>query len=103
MLPAGSESLTPNSMVAALRHAGREPLFYAAQFAANGSHNWGTVLRPHDIVNRYIDSGIPVIIGLSFPGHTVGHAIVATGQVFDLSPTNPLPSNPTRAEYIEAF
>lgn len=44
-----------------------------------------------------------MIVGLTFPNQPVGHAVVATGQVFRLTPTGVFPSNPTRAEYLEAL
>jgi hypothetical protein len=101
-LPAGSEFLTVNNTVSALRAAGREPLIYAANIGPGGVLQWGS-LRPREIINRYVDSGIPVSIWLTTPGSSISHSIVATGQV--LSPKAPatLPSRPTRAEYCAAF
>lgn len=101
-LPAGSEFLTANNAVAALRAAGREPLIYAASKDAQGKISWGA-LRPADIINRYVDSGIPVSVWLDMPGQTIGHAIVATGQVLRGTCSTPLPVRPTRAEFSEAF
>lgn len=96
-VPAGSEFLTINNMIAALRSAGREPLIYAK------GGGWGA-LRPADVINRYVDSGIPVIIGLEIVPGQIGHAIVATGHIIRDTPrNNPLPSDPTLAEYCEAF
>lgn len=95
VVPAGSEFLSANNMVAAIRFAGREPLMYA------GVPQWA--MRPSDIINRYVDSGIPVIVGLEFPGQAIGHAIVITGQVIRDSAAGALPIRPTRAEYCEAF
>ncbi|TPO05165.1 hypothetical protein [Mesorhizobium sp. B1-1-5] len=102
VVPAGSEFLSVGNMVAAMRHAGREPLIYAATGSVAGVPTWGSV-RPADVINRYVDSGIPVITGLTFPGQNVGHAIVTTGQVLRQTPSGPLPSHPTRAEYCETF
>jgi hypothetical protein len=103
-LPAGSEFLTANNAVAALRAAGREPLIYAHQSKdAHGKLDWGA-LRPADIINRYVDSGIPVSIWVDIPGQSVGHAVVATGQVLkSTSGPSSLPAQPTRAEFSEAF
>lgn len=103
-LPAGSEFLTGNNMVAALRAAGREPLIYVAPSSDPVTQKpvWGS-LRPVDIINRYVDSGIPVIVGLTFPNQSVGHAVIATGQVLRETPRGALPKRPTRAEYCEAF
>lgn len=99
VIPAGSEYLTGNNMVAALRVAGRETLLYAAP---GNPPNWGQ-LRPVDIINRYIDSGIPVLVGLGFRNQDIGHAVVATGQVLRPSLGSALPNRPTRAEFCEAF
>ena len=102
-LPAGSEFLTANNAVAALRAADREPLIYAAtKDSSTGKSSWGT-LRPADIINRYVDSGIPVSVWLDLPGQQVGHAVVATGQVFSGTLRSSLPQNPTRAEFAEGF
>lgn len=102
VLPAGSEGLTGNNMVAALRAAGRETLLYAAATDGKGVIDWKQ-LRPTDIINRYVDSGIPVLVGLIFPGQTIGHAVVATGQVLRSTAPASLPPLPTRAEFCEAF
>jgi hypothetical protein len=99
VLPAGSEFLTGNNMVAALRSAGRETLLYVA---TGNPLSWGQ-LRPADIINRYIDSGIPVLVGLGFAGRDIGHAVVATGQVLRPTVSTSLPKFPTRAEFCEAF
>jgi hypothetical protein len=55
-----SEFLTANNTLAALRAAGRETLLYAATVAGNALQLGN--LRPIDIINRYVDSGIPVSI-----------------------------------------
>jgi hypothetical protein len=103
-LPAGSEFLTVNNMTIALRSAGREPLIYAYSTLDPTSQipQWKN-FRPTDVIARYLDSGIPVIVGLYFPGQDVGHAILATGDVMRLQPNTSLPPKPTMAEYIEAF
>jgi len=103
-LPAGSEGLTVDNMVAALRSADREPLIYAKQRdpSQGGALTWGQ-LRPVDIIDRYVDSGIPVILSLEFPGASVGHAVLATGRVTGSTPRNPGNPNPTMAEYCYAF
>jgi hypothetical protein len=101
-LPAGSEFLTPNNIVAALRAADREPLIYAKQGQGITS-TWGAT-PPVDVISRYVDSGIPVIVGLAFPAQSVGHAIIATGRVVRSTPrSTPLPRYPTQAEYCEGF
>lgn len=102
-LPAGSEFLTVNNTVAAFRAAGREPLIYAANMDAAGQFQWGNSLRPQEIINRYVDSGIPVSVWVKFPQSSIAHSVVVTGQV--LAPKAPatLPQRPTRAEYCSAF
>ncbi|MGX5803364.1 hypothetical protein ACWGS9_19210 [Bradyrhizobium sp. Arg314] len=102
-IPNGSEFLSLNGMVSALRAGGRMPLTYIA----NGGNNapvWQGI-RPADVINRYVDSGIPVIVGLGYMGADIGHAVVASGQVFDHnSPAaGALPPQPTRAEFCSAF
>lgn len=74
-LPAGSDYLTSDNMVRALRAMGRHPVFYAPHTTSEGDQ-WG--FDPKDVVAQYVDSGIPVILGLN-DGHTVGHAVVAVG------------------------
>ena len=102
-LPAGSEFLTVNNTVAAFRAAGREPLIYAASVDGAGQLQWGNSLRPHEIINRYVDSGIPVSVWVRFPQTSIAHSVVVTGQM--LAPKAPaaLPHHPTRAEYCSAF
>jgi hypothetical protein len=103
-LPAGSEFLVGDNMVQALRAMGRETFTYQARVDGNPpTANWGN-LRPHDIINRYVDSGIPVILSLFFPEQSVGHAVVATGHTLkELPPGGSLPNEPTRAEFCECF
>ncbi len=102
-LPAGSEFLGLNHMVQALRTMDREPFTYIGIDPNNNmAINWKK-LRPHDIINRYVDSGIPVILGLH-NGGGVGHAVVATGHSMkEIEPNVDLPTEPTRAEFCEAF
>lgn len=103
-LPAGSESLHPNNMIQALRELEREPMFYVAdKLDQNQKPVWQTV-RPHDIIERYVDSGIPVIIGLHIPPNRIGHAVLAVGHVTKpLTSNAALPTNATRAEFCEYF
>lgn len=103
-LPAGSEHLGPNNMIQAIRAMDREPIVYAADHISPQNFTWTTV-RPQEVINRYVDSGIPVIIGLSpSAGQTVGHAVLAVGHTLkELPATTGLPSNPTRSEFCECF
>jgi hypothetical protein len=101
-LPSGSEFLSANGMIGALRAAGRKPLLYHATYPPKVPTTW-TDIRPHEVINRYIDSGIPVIIGLAFQNSEMGHAVVATGQVISHAAPVSVPQKPTRAEFCEAF
>ena len=76
-LPAGSDYLTSDNMVRALRAMGRHPVFYAPHSTPAGDE-WG--FDPKDVIAQYVDSGIPVILGLN-NGNAVGHAVVAVGAI----------------------
>lgn len=97
-LPNGSEFLSLRGMVSALRGSGRKPLLYIGNGA--GHANWPGI-RPADVINRYVDSGIPVIVILG--GGTISHAVIASGQVFSQQPPAVLPPLPTRASFCSAF
>ena len=58
---------------------------------------------PQEIINRYVDSGIPASVWVEFPQSQIAHSVVVTGQV--LAPKAPptLPLRPTRAEYRSVF
>jgi hypothetical protein len=71
-IPMGSEGLTLREMISATRAIGRIPLLYKA----NEHREWPG-LKPVDVLARYIDSGIPVIAGLSI--RQQGHAVAVTG------------------------
>jgi len=71
-LPAGSETLGADNMAMALREGGEHPLVYVPGHGG-GSPN-DQVLRT---VTRYLDSGLPVILGLR--GATGGHSVMAVG------------------------
>lgn len=86
-LPAGSEFLTPDHMIQAIHKMGFQPLFIdgsSKEIAA-------------DIV-PYVESGLPVILGLRH-GIGLGHAVTVIGRVFAQlkAPSNQL------ANYIPAF
>ena len=72
-LPAGSDYLTADNMVRALRAMGKMPKIYVRD---PDTSLWDA--PPASIIARYLDSGIPVIIGLSRPKQ-LGHAVVAIG------------------------
>lgn len=105
-LPAGSEFLSPSNMIQALRSMGRKPILYSGLAVNSGRliAQWPN-MRPQDIIYRYVDSGIPVILGLTpLPNDPVGHAVVATGHTLkEISGTDPLPHQPTRAGFCECF
>ncbi|WP_168073918.1 hypothetical protein [Caulobacter sp. SSI4214] len=96
-LPAGSEFLTPDNIVRALRAMDRHPVVYAA--SQDEARNLVWVRPVHQILSRYLDSGIPVIVGLRpRAAAAVGHAVVATGRVVQATPPEDLPQDPTSAE-----
>jgi len=101
-IPNGSEFLSLNGMVSALRAAGRQPLMYIKTTNVNPPVWQG--IRPVDVINRYVDSGIPVIVGLNL-GSDVGHAVIVSGQVFthQAPAVAALPNSPTRAAFCSAF
>ena len=67
-LPAGSDFLTSERMIRAISEAGYQPLCF------RGSHIDRDILP-------YVESGIPVILGLNIDG-TIGHAVTVIGRVF---------------------
>jgi hypothetical protein len=99
-LPAGSEYLRPLNIVRALRAMDRHPVVHGP---------WGDAtapnypLPPHEVINRYLDSGIPVILGLRGEKDGPGHAVVAVGR--DLKPAGSIESQnrPTWAELTQNF
>ena len=102
-VPAGSRGLTVEHMVRVLRSLGREPLLYHGNYdAATKTTKWPAAIRPIAVVDRYVNSGIPVIIGLSpwVAGQDDFHAVLAVGhtiQKIDLAKV--LPAKPTRVKY----
>jgi len=96
-LPAGSSFLTLDNMVRALRAMDRHPIVHVRP--ATGS--W--TKSPAEIAYRYLDSGIPVILGLRGAGETIGHAVVALGREITTTPANASTKNPTLAEGVMHF
>ena len=84
-IPAGSDFLTSERMIRAISEAGYQPLCF------RGTNIAGAILP-------YVESGIPVILGLNFGGQ-VGHAVTVVGRVFarQKSPTN------TAIDYVPAY
>ncbi len=68
-LPAGSDRLASEGMIRAIGQAGYQPLFF------RGSGIYRDVLP-------YVESGIPVVLGLEIPDEAVGHAVTIVGRVF---------------------
>jgi hypothetical protein len=69
-LPAGSDFLTSERMIRAVSEMGFQPLCF------KGS-NIGEQIIP------YVESGLPVILGLEIPGASIGHAVTVIGRVFE--------------------
>lgn len=100
-LPAGSDFLTADNMVRALRAMGRQPIMYAPA-AIDGQPAWA--VNPHEVVHRYVDSGIPVIVGLQRGNEPVGHAVVAVGaERFENENGAELGHAQTPADYLSHF
>lgn len=74
-LPAGSEYLTTDGMVRAMKAIGLHPFVYEP----DDDGTWFD--EPRRIICRYLDSGIPVIVGLQSDedGQPHSHAVVAVG------------------------
>lgn len=95
-LPAGSEFLRPDNIIRALRSMDRHPVFDLGKVADNNADE-----ALHHVIARYLDSGIPVLIGLKGrEGASVGHAVVAIGRIMRERGDSDLPDNPTSAELI---
>lgn len=98
-LPAGSDFLTPDNMIRALRSMGRHPVMYAPDII-QGNEVWQTV-NPRHVVARYVDSGIPVILGMQQANTAIGHAVVAVGiEIRDNPDINQLAQNPKTGDLI---
>ena len=84
-LPAGSDFLATERMLRAISDAGYQPLCFALP-------NIAAAILP------YVESGIPVILGLHIGGE-VGHAVCVIGRVFatQTQPTDAL------IDYVPAF
>ena len=67
-LPAGSDFLTSERMIHGISQAGYQPLCFRGP-------------EIHSAILPYVESGIPVILGLNFGG-TIGHAVTVIGRVF---------------------
>jgi hypothetical protein len=68
-LPAGSDFLTSERMIRAVHEMGFQALCFRGP-------NIGEQILP------YVESGLPVILGLDVPGANIGHAVTVVGRVF---------------------
>lgn len=105
-LPAGSTGLGINNMLRALRAMDRFPYAFASDLTNEGLIFWSGGLSPHEIIARYVGSGIPVIAGLSpwRENQKDGHAVVIVGDVFAESVAPEIhTSRPTLAELTPYF
>jgi hypothetical protein len=106
VLPSGSGGLTVEHMVRALREIGRQPLLYHGVYdATNNRTTWPTTINPNAVIDRYVDSGVPVIVGLTpWAGQNEFHAIVAVGHTLrKLAPSDSLSHEPTRADFVRCL
>ena len=85
-LPAGSDFLTSERMIRAINEMGFQPLCFEGP-------NIGADILP------YVESGLPVILGLQHDNGSLGHAVTVIGRVFARLKT---PSNQAY-DYIPAF
>lgn len=95
-LPAGSEWLTSDNIVRAFRTMGRHPVTYGKV----GSGTW--LAPPAEVISRYLDSGIPVLLGFAPGKMPLGHAVLAVGAERALNPPVPT-SGCTTAQFISHF
>ena len=72
-LPAGSDFLTSERMIRAIAEAGYQPLCFR-----NPDPDKPTIAAA---ILPYVESGIPVILGLNLGGE-VGHAVTVLGRIF---------------------
>lgn len=100
--PLGSDFLPIGNMVHTLQALGTEPYGYSVEPNGKGGFEWLSV-NPEEVISRYLDSGIPLILGLELPGLDIGHAVVATGRVRDDAPQNRAASRRTIAEFYSDF
>lgn len=76
-LPAGSEGLNPMHMIRALRGMGHQPLHMLFEEPDEELKSEKPPLNAGEVVLRYLDSGLPVILAMS----DIGHAICAVGYI----------------------
>ena len=86
-LPAGSKFMSEYSMVHAIRQAGYQPLIF------DDRKDIGQQIL------SYVESGIPIVLGLELEENEVGHAVTVVGKVFTKLPT---PTNEA-SDYVAAY
>jgi len=93
-------------MVRALRTMDRHPYAYSAELTKDGKPEWPLYLAPESILVRYIESGIPVILGIR-PWQSDQrdcHAVVAVGTTFQKRQGLTFNgANPNISEYVPYF
>lgn len=85
-IPAGSDFLTSERMIRAINEMGFQPLCFDGP-------NIGANILP------YVESGLPVILGMQESSGSLGHAVTVVGRIFARLKT---PSNQA-FDYIPAF
>jgi hypothetical protein len=102
-LPAGAGGLTWDGMARALKAMGYQPLIYTGERADKGPITWKPELTPLSVINRYVDSGLPVIIGLLLPNQTL-HAVTGIGATRRQIPHLPTTTvRPTTSVFVDAI
>jgi len=76
-LPAGSSGLNPLHIIRALKAMGHQPL----QHGFRDSDGKPTATKACEVAMRYLDSGLPVILGMAGVNGEIGHAIAAIGYI----------------------
>ncbi|MEQ1808653.1 MAG: hypothetical protein ABL889_01915 [Terricaulis sp.] len=124
-LPAGSGGLDPIHIIRALRAMGHQPLFdYFVSDTVGGCAKCGAGAQCQcapaptaakapapsskaiantaaEVLVRYLDSGVPVIVALADVGEDVGHAVTAVGFVEDANLTGQ--SSTSYAGFVRAL
>lgn len=95
-LPAGSEGLTYDNIVRAFRSMGRHPVTYPASPPSKAAP------PSAEVIARYVDSGIPVLLGLRGPNSGIGHAVVVVGTERSKRPSKPV-GTATMASFLTHF
>ena len=76
-LPAGSAGLNPMHIIRALKAMGHQPLHHYFRDADGKPKS----TPASEIILRYLDSGLPVVLGMTSDAGDIAHAIAAVGYV----------------------